>query len=156
MVHADKVLNFWKLLTNQDADSVKEKKKNLTKIEKDLEELNQRIGKAEAVIRAKKELESGADDSREDTNAGRTGNGTEERTGKVPEREQLTEEIGKRQEKLAEYDELKKLQKQIKELEKQIEILKGREKRYQEKESADAGAAGTEKEFTGTAEGCGN
>ena len=33
---------------------------------------------------------------------------------KVPEREQLTEEIGKRQEKLAEYDELKKLQKQIK------------------------------------------
>ena len=57
--------------------------------------------------------------------------------GKVPEREQLTEEIGKRQEKLAEYDELKKLQKQIKELEKQIEILKGRESRYQEK-SADA------------------
>ena len=55
--------------------------------------------------------------------------------GKVPEREQLTEEIGKRQEKLAEYDELKKLQKQIKELEKQIEILKGRESRYQEKKA---------------------
>ena len=55
--------------------------------------------------------------------------------GKVPEREQLTEEIGKRQEKLVEYDELKKLQKQIKELEKQIEILKGRESRYQEKKA---------------------
>ena len=57
MVHADKVLELLETLTNQDADSVKEKKKNLTKIEKDLEELNQRIGKAEAVIRAKKELE---------------------------------------------------------------------------------------------------
>ena len=75
---------------------------------------------------------------------------------KVPEREQLTEEIGKRQEKLAEYDELKKLQKQIKELEKQIEILKDRESRYQEKKAQMQVTAGTEKEFTGTAEGCGN
>lgn len=54
VVHADKVLELLETLTNQDADSVKEKKKNLTKIEKDLEELNQRIGKAEAVIRAKR------------------------------------------------------------------------------------------------------
>ena len=136
VVHADKVLELLETLTNQDADSVKEKKKNLTKIEKDLEELNQRIGKAEAVIRAKKELEKA-----EQTIAEKTPTLEElemalkKEQGKVPEREQLTEEIGKRQEKLAEYDELKKLQKQIKELEKQIEILKGRESRYQEKKA---------------------
>ena len=114
VVHADKVLELLETLTNQDADSVKEKKKNLTKIEKDLEELNQRIGKAEAVIRAKKELEKA-----EQTIAEKTPTLKElemalkKEQGKVPEREQLTEEIGKRQEKLAEYDELKKLQKQI-------------------------------------------
>ena len=34
VVHADKVLEVLEILTNQDADSVKEKKKNLTKIEK--------------------------------------------------------------------------------------------------------------------------
>lgn len=136
VVHADKVLELLETLTNQDADSVKEKKKNLTKIEKDLEELNQRIGKAEAVIRAKKELEKA-----EQTIAEKTPTLEElemalkKEQGKVPEREQLIEEIGKRQEKLAEYDELKKLQKQIKELEKQIEILKGRESRYQEKKA---------------------
>lgn len=136
VVHADKVLELLETLTNQDADSVKEKKKNLTKIEKDLEELNQRIGKAEAVIRAKKELEKA-----EQTIAEKTPTLEElemalkKEQGKVPEREQLTEEIGKRQEKLAEYDELKKLQKQIKELEKQIEILKGRESQYQEKKA---------------------
>ena len=136
VVHADKVLELLETLTNQDADSVKEKKKNLTKIEKDLEELNQRIGKAEAVIRAKKELEKA-----EQTIAEKTPTLEElemalkKEQEKVPEREQLTEEIGKRQEKLAEYDELKKLQKQIKELEKQIEILKGRESRYQEKKA---------------------
>ena len=136
VVHADKVLEVLEILTNQDADSVKEKKKNLTKIEKDLEELNQRIGKAEAVIRAKKELEKA-----EQTIAEKTPTLKElemalkKEQGKVPEREQLTEEIGKRQEKLAEYDELKKLQKQIKELEKQIEILKDRESRYQEKKA---------------------
>ena len=106
------------------------------KVLKDLEELNQRIGKAEAVIRAKKELEKA-----EQTIAEKTPTLEElemalkKEQGKVPEREQLTEEIGKRQEKLAEYDELKKLQKQIKELEKQIEILKGRESRYQEKKA---------------------
>ena len=136
VVHADKVLELLETLTDQDADSVKEKKKNLTKIEKDLEELNQRIGKAEAVIRAKKELEKA-----EQTIAEKTPTLEElemalkKEQEKVPEREQLTEEIGKRQEKLAEYDELKKLQKQIKELEKQIEILKGRESQYQEKKA---------------------
>ena len=136
VVHADKVLELLETLTNQDADSVKEKKKNLTKIEKDLEELNQRIGKAEAVIRAKKELEKA-----EQTIAEKTPTLEElemalkKEQEKVPEREQLTEEIGKRQEKLAEYDELKKLQKQIKELEKQIEILKGRESQYQKKKA---------------------
>ena len=109
VVHADKVLEVLEILTNQDADSVKEKKKNLTKIEKDLEELNQRIGKAEAVIRAKKELEKA-----EQTIAEKTPTLEElemalkKEQEKVPEREQLTEEIGKRQEKLAEYDELKK------------------------------------------------
>ena len=36
--------------------------------------------------------------------------------GKVPEREQLTEEIGKRQEKLAEYDELKNFRSRLKSL----------------------------------------
>ena len=83
VVHADKVLEVLEILTNQDADSVKEKKKNLTKIEKDLEELNQRIGKAEAVIRAKKELEKAEQTIAEkNTNAERTGDGTEERTGK--------------------------------------------------------------------------
>ena len=136
VVHADKVLELLETLTDQDADSVKEKKKNLTKIEKDLEELNQRIGKAEAVIRAKKELEKA-----EQTIAEKTPTLEElevalkEEQKKVPERERLAEEIGKRQEKLAEYDELKKLQKQIKELEKQIEILKGRESQYQEKKA---------------------
>ena len=111
--------------------------------EEEFNEDRERSGRAEPENRkgrgsdpCKKELEkSGADDSREDTNAGRTGNGTEERTGKSAGKRAVTEEIGKRQEKLAEYDELKKLQKQIKELEKQIEILKGRESRYQEKKA---------------------
>mgnify|MGYP002601916501 CR=1 FL=1 len=141
VVHADKVLELLETLTDQDADSVKEKKKNLTKIEKDLEELNQRIGKAEAVIRAKKELEKAEQTIAEKTIAEKTPTLEElevalkEEQKKVPERERLAEEIGKRQEKLAEYDELKKLQKQIKELEKQIEILKGRESQYQEKKA---------------------
>ena len=82
VVHADKVLELLETLTNQDADSVKEEKKNLTKIE--------RSGRAEPENRKgrgsdpcqKGTGKSGADDSREDTNAGRTGNGTEERTGK--------------------------------------------------------------------------
>ena len=128
VVHADKVLEVLEILTNQDADSVKEKKKNLTKIEKDLEELNQRIGKAEAVIRAKKELEKA-----EQTIAEKTPTLKElemalkKEQGKVPEREQLTEEIGKRQEKLAEYDELKNFRNRSKSLRNRIEILKDRE-----------------------------
>ena len=135
VVHADKVLELLETLTDQDADSVKEKKKNLTKIEKDLEELNQRIGKAEAVIRAKKELEKAEQTIAEKTPTLEELEVALEEQKKVPERERLAEEIGKRQEKLAEYDELKKLQKQIKELEKQIEILKGRESQYQEKKA---------------------
>ncbi len=156
VVHADKVLELLETLTNQDADSVKEK-------EEEFNEDREKSGRAEPENRKgrgsdpckKGTGKSGADDSREDTNAGRTGNGTEERTGKSAGREQLTEEIGKRQEKLAEYDELKKLQKQIKELEKQIEILKDRKASIRKKAQMQT-AAGTEKEFTGRAEGCGN
>ena len=136
VVHADKVLEVLETLTDQDAGLLKEKKKDLTEIEKNLEELNRRLGKAEAVERAKKELEKA-----EQTIAEKIPQLEElevalkEEQKKVPERERLAEEIGKRQEKLAEYDELKKLQKQIKELEKQIEILKGRESQYQEKKA---------------------
>lgn len=39
---------------------------------------------------------------------------------KVPEREQLTEEIGKRQEKLAEYDELKNFRSRLKSLKNRL------------------------------------
>ncbi len=122
VVHADKVLELLETLTNQDADSVKErKKKNLTKIEKNLEELNQRIGKAEAVIRAKKELEKA-----EQTIAEKTPTLEElemalkKEQGKVLKEKTITEEIGKRQEKLAEYDELKNFRSRLKSLKNRL------------------------------------
>ena len=134
VVHADKVLELLETLTSQDAGLLKEKKKDLAEIEKNLEELNRKIGKAEAVLRAKKELEKA-----EQTIAEKTPwleeleAALKKEQENVPERERLTEEIGKRQEKLADYDELRKLQKQIRDLEKQIEKLKSGEVRYQEK-----------------------
>ena len=136
VVHADKVLELLETLTSQDAGLLKEKKKDLAEIEKNLEELNRRIGKAETVLRAKKELEKA-----EQTIAEKTPwleeleVALKKEQENVPERGRLTEEIGKRQEKLADYEELRKLQKQIRELEKQIEKLKSGETRYQEKKA---------------------
>lgn len=136
VVHAEKVLEVLESLTGQDAGLLKEKKKVFAEIEKNLEELNRKIGKADAVLRAKKELEKA-----EQTIAEKTPELKElemalkKEQENVPERERLTEEIGKRQEKLADYDELRKLQKQIRELEKQIEKLKNGEIRYQEKKA---------------------
>ncbi len=136
VVHADKVVELLEALTSQDDDLLKGKRKDLAEIEKNLEELNRRLGKAEAVLRAKKELEKA-----EQTIAEKTPwlkeleAALKKEQENVPERERLTEEIGKRQEKLADYDELRKLQKQIRDLEKQIEKLKSGEVRYQEKKA---------------------